>query len=206
MPAADRRDRRDLGLWSDSRIVLFDGIYTVFGTALSGLSLLAAWASPFVPDMRYPFGRGPRSRWRSSSGAALTATSSTRRSIRSRPARGGQRRGTTSVIAYGVITLLVSLAVVVALAPRRARNWSRRRLPNGKRGCAERDHRRRRRGRGGDRAALGARELIAYADPVLVLIAVVVLAPVPWRLLRAGGREILEGPTAGGQRLRGGSR
>ena len=41
------------GLWSDSRIVLFDGIYTVFGTALSGLSLLAAWAAGLSPDKRY---------------------------------------------------------------------------------------------------------------------------------------------------------
>lgn len=31
------------GLVADARIVLFDGIFTIFGTALSGLSLLASW-------------------------------------------------------------------------------------------------------------------------------------------------------------------
>jgi predicted Co/Zn/Cd cation transporter (cation efflux family) len=49
----------------------------------------------------------------------------------------------------------------------------------------------------GAAAAVGAdlagwHGVVAYADPALVLLAVAVLAPVPWRLLRSGGREVLE--------------
>jgi predicted Co/Zn/Cd cation transporter (cation efflux family) len=36
-------------------------------------------------------------------------------------------------------------------------------------------------------------EAVAYADPVLVLIACALIAPVPFRLLRAAGLELLEG-------------
>ena len=105
------------GLWSDSRIVLFDGIYTVFGTALSGLSLLAAWAAGLSPDKRYPFGRGAAIPVAIViQGAALTATLvyAAVDSI-SLLLEGGSDAAPLSVIAYGVITLLVSLAVVVAL-------------------------------------------------------------------------------------------
>ena len=46
------------GLAVESRLVLFDSVFTIFGTALSGLSLLASWAAGLEPDDRYPFGRG----------------------------------------------------------------------------------------------------------------------------------------------------
>ena len=45
------------GILGDSRIVLFDGVYTLFGTALSGLSLLAAWVASRDATEAYPFGR-----------------------------------------------------------------------------------------------------------------------------------------------------
>lgn len=72
------------GLIADSRIVLFDGVFTVLGTALSGLSLLASWAAGLRPDERYPFGREAVIPVAIVvQGAALTGTSCTRRSMRS---------------------------------------------------------------------------------------------------------------------------
>ena len=183
------------GLVADSRVVLFDGVFTIFGTALSALSLLAAWAARLAPDERYPFGREAVIPVAIVvQGAALTATLlyAAIDSV-SLILSGGSDTAPTSVIGYGLVTLVVALVVAFGL-PRLA--------PRSELASAEADQ-----WRAGallsaiiavgaaaawGAAALGWHRAVPYADPVLVLVAVVVLAPVPWRLLRSGGREILE--------------
>ena len=183
------------GLVADARIVLFDGIFTIFGTALSGLSLLASWAAGLEPDERYPFGREAVIPVAIVvQGAALTATLfyAAFDSI-SLLLAGGTDAAPASVVGYGVLTLVVAIAVMLGL-PRLA--------PRSELAAAEADQWK----AGallsaiiavGAAAATGADTLgwdavVRYADPVLVLVAVAVLAPVPWRLLTSGGREILE--------------
>lgn len=183
------------GLVADARIVLFDGIFTIFGTALSGLSLLASWAAGLEPDERYPFGREAVIPVAIVvQGAALTATLvyAAFDSI-SLLLAGGTDAAPASVVGYGVLTLVVAIAVMLGL-PRLA--------PQSELAAAEADQWK----AGallsaiiavGAAAATGADALgwdavVRYADPVLVLVAVAVLAPVPWRLLTSGGREILE--------------
>lgn len=183
------------GLAAEARVVLFDGIYTVFGTALSGLSLLASWAAGLRPDERYPFGRGAVIPVAIViQGAALTGTLvyAAIDSV-SLLLDGGGDAAPLSVVGYGLVTLVISLAVVILL-PRLGRGSELV--------AAEADQWRAGAVLSGIIAAgasvaagaglLGWTSVVAYADPVLVLIAVVVMAPVPWRLLRSGGREILE--------------
>lgn len=183
------------GLVTDARIVLFDGIFTIFGTALSGLSLLASWAAGLEPDERYPFGREAVIPVAIVvQGAALTATLfyAAFDSI-SLLLAGGTDAAPASVVGYGVLTLVVAIAVMLGLprlAPRselaaaEADQWKAGALLSAiiAVGAAA--------ATGAD--ALGWDAVVRYADPVLVLVAVAVLAPVPWRLLTSGGREILE--------------
>ncbi|MCA0306801.1 MAG: cation transporter [Actinobacteria bacterium] len=183
------------GLVADARIVLFDGIFTIFGTALSGLSLLASWAAGLEPDERYPFGREAVIPVAIVvQGAALTATLfyAAFDSI-SLLLAGGTDAAPASVVGYGVLTLVVAIAVMLGLprlAPRselaaaEADQWKAGALLSAiiAVGAAA--------ATGAD--ALGWEAVVRYADPVLVLVAVAVLAPVPWRLLTSGGREILE--------------
>lgn len=183
------------GLVADARIVLFDGIFTIFGTALSGLSLLASWAAGLEPDERYPFGREAVIPVAIVvQGAALTATLfyAAFDSI-SLLLAGGTDAAPASVVGYGVLTLVVAIAVILGLprlAPRselaaaEADQWKAGALLSAiiAVGAAA--------ATGAD--ALGWDAVVRYADPVLVLVAVAVLAPVPWRLLTSGGREILE--------------
>ncbi len=183
------------GLVADSRIVLFDGIFTIFGTALSILSLVAAWAAGLRPTKRYPFGREAVIPVAIViQGAALTATLvyAAFDSI-ALILDGGTDTAPLSVIGYGLLTLVIAVAAGYGL-PR----W----CPDSELVAAEADQWR----AGGllsgiiavgataaaAAGALGWAAVVPFADPVLVLVAAAVLAPVPWRLLRAGGREILE--------------
>lgn len=106
---------------------------------------------------------------------------------------GGTDAAPASVVGYGVLTLVVAIAVMLGLprlAPRselaaaEADQWKAGALLSAiiAVGAAA--------ATGAD--ALGWDAVVRYADPVLVLVAVAVLAPVPWRLLTSGGREILE--------------
>jgi predicted Co/Zn/Cd cation transporter (cation efflux family) len=183
------------GLAADARVVLFDGIFTMFGTALSGLSLLASWAAGLEADDRFPFGRGAVIPVAIVvQGAALSATLvyAAIDSV-SLLFSGGTDAAPLSVVGYGLVTLVVAIAVTIGL-PRIA--------PDSELAAAEADQ-----WRAGallsaiiavgaaaatGAAAAGWHQIVPYADPVLVLVAVGVLAPVPVRLLRSGGREILE--------------
>ena len=187
------------GLVVDSRLVLFDGVFTIFGTALSGLSLLASWAAGLEPDDRYPFGRGsviPVAIL--IQGAALMATLAYAAfdSV-SLILAGGSDAAPLGVVGYGLLTLVIAIGVVVALprvAPRselaaaEAAQWRAGAVLSGiiAVGAAA--------AAGAD--AAGLHQVVAYADPALVLLAVAVLAPVPFRLLRSGGRELMEAAPA----------
>jgi predicted Co/Zn/Cd cation transporter (cation efflux family) len=183
------------GLLADSRVVLFDGVFTIFGTALSGLSLLASWAAGLEADERYPFGRGaviPVAIL--IQGAALMATLAYAGfDSLSLIVAGGSDGAPLSVVGYGLVTLVIAIGISVALlrvAPRselaaaEAAQWRAGAMLSGiiavgAAAAAVAD-------------AAGWDQVVAYADPALVLVAVAVLAPVPWRLLRSGGREIME--------------
>ena len=183
------------GLLVDSRIVLFDGVFTIFGTALSGLSLLASWAAGLDANERYPFGRGaviPVAIL--IQGAALMATLvyAAVDSV-SLILAGGSDAAPLSVVGYGLVTLLIAIGVAIALprlapqselAAAEVAQWRAGAVLSGiiATGAAA----------AAAAAAAGLHQVVAYADPALVLLAVGVMAPVPWRLLRSGGREILE--------------
>ncbi|MGC3993479.1 MAG: cation transporter [Propionicimonas sp.] len=183
------------GVLADSRVVLFDGLFTIFGTALSGISLFAAWAAGLEPDRRYPFGREaviPVAILLQGAALGGTLVYAAIDSF-SLLLAGGTDATPASVIGYGVVTLVVALVMTFAL---------RRLAPRSELAAAEADQ-----WRAGTvlsaiiavgaaaaagAAALGWHHVVPYADPVLVLVAVAVLAPVPWRLVRTAGREILE--------------
>lgn len=183
------------GIITDSRIVLFDGIYTVFGTALSGLSLFASWAAGRRASAKFPFGLEaviPVAIVIQGAALAGTLTYAALDSvalIRS----GGTDAAPATVIGYGLLTLGISL-VIHALLPRiapdselaqaEAEQWKAGAVLSGIISI-------------GAAAALGLSAFgltaaVPYADPILVLVATAAMAPVPWRLLRAGGRELIE--------------
>lgn len=183
------------GLIADSRIVLFDGVFTVLGTALSGLSLLASWAAGLRPDERYPFGREAVIPVAIVvQGAALTGTLVYAAFDAIALLRtGGTDAAPLSVIGYGALTLLAALGVAFGLprfAPTselvaaEAAGWRAGAVLSGIIVVGA--------GATAWAAGMGWTAVVPYADPVLVLVAVAVLAPTPWRLLRSGGREILE--------------
>jgi predicted Co/Zn/Cd cation transporter (cation efflux family) len=183
------------GLVADSRVVLFDGIFAIFGTALTGLSLLASRAAGLDPDHRYPFGRKA---WIPVAvvvqGAALAGTIAYAAiDAISVIISGGSETAPAGVVGYGVVSLVGAMAVALAL-PRmapgsdlvaaEAAQWRAGSLLSAIIAI-------------GAAAAAGAQQLgwdrlAPYADPVLVLVAVAVLSPVPFRLLRSGGLELLE--------------
>ncbi|MFT4108091.1 cation transporter [Propionicimonas sp.] len=183
------------GVLAESRVVLFDGLFTSFGTALSGISLFAAWAAGLEADRRYPFGREaviPVAILLQGAALGGTLLYAAIDSVTLLLA-GGTDATPASVVGYGLVTLVVALAMTFAL---------RRLAPRSELAAAEADQ-----WRAGTvlsaiiaigaaaaaaAAALGWHQVVPYADPILVLVAVGVLAPVPWRLIRAAGREILE--------------
>jgi predicted Co/Zn/Cd cation transporter (cation efflux family) len=183
------------GIATDSRIVLFDGVYTFFGTALSGLSLLAAWIASRDATVRYPFGREAMIPVAIVlQGAALLGTLVVALvdSVALILAGGSDPAG-IGTIAYALLTGALAL-VVMWVIPRIA--------PHSELVAAERDQ-----WKAGmwlslliavgaaatyGIVALGWHGFAPYGDSVLVILAVLGLLPVPYGLLRSGGREILE--------------
>lgn len=191
------------GVVVESRVLLFDGVYTVLGILLSGLSLLAAAAAHAAPTRNFPFGKRAATPLAIGvQGAALFGTLIYAAVDAVTVIRGGGVDvSPVTVLAYGLVSALCSLAVV----------WRLARLSRSELVAAERTQ-----WRAGAMlsiviAAGGAIALwldgsrwdaaVPFADPVLVLLACVLISPVPFRLLRSAGLELLEAaPPAGVQR------
>ncbi|SKB10164.1 cation transporter [Aeromicrobium choanae] len=182
------------GVLADSRVLLFDGVYTVLGILLSGLSLLAAVAAGAAPTRRFPYGKQAATplaiglQGAALLGTLLYAAADAVIVIRA----GGADVGPGVVLSYGVLSALAALLVW----------WRLSRICDSELVGAERAQWK----AGallsaviavGGAVALGLDgtrwdAAVAYADPVLVLVACVLIAPVPYRLMRSAVMELLE--------------
>lgn len=184
-----------LGVVSGSRVIVFDGLYMGFGILLTGASLLAARAVAAGPTRKFPFGRealAPLVVVAQGLGIALAlvlAASDAIIVIRD----GGAQTNAWAIGGYGVATAVIGF-VVAAVLMRRA-------------GYSDIVRAEAAQWRSGSVLSaimiLGALfvplirlsawpQLANYVDPILVLVAVLVLAVIPVKLLRAGLQELLE--------------
>jgi len=184
------------GLAARADVLVFDGIYMVAGIALVAVSLLASRAAASAPSLRFPFGRHAATPLTvAMQGAAIFATLvyGAVTAVATLVAGGSQAAG-AAILAYGLVTLVVSVVVAVALqrvAP--ASDLAHAEVVSWRAGAVMsavvavgglvavvlQDA-------GHDRAA-------SFVDPVLVLVAVASIAPLPVRLMREGMHELLEG-------------
>ncbi|HEX5919889.1 MAG TPA: cation transporter [Nocardioides sp.] len=182
------------GVFAESRVLLFDGLFLVLGIVLSSLSLLAAAAAGSAPSRAFPFGkRAAMPLAIGVQGAALLGTllyAAVDAVVVIRG--GGVEVSPGTVLGYGAGSAAVSLVVV----------WRLRRTSTSELVLAEVAQWRA--GAllsaviavGGLVAVLldgsaGAR-FVPFADPLLVLVACALTAPVPLRMLRDSGLELLE--------------
>ena len=185
-----------LGVASGIRIILFDGAYMSIGLILSWASLQAARAAASGPSRRYPFGRDALAplvvviQGLALAGTLVLAFGDALVVIRD----GGSEVNVLVISVYGLVTGVVGFVVA----------WWLGRL-----------------GRGSDLVAAEAaqwragsmlsvimfvgalvvaglelttyRDVARFADPALVIVACLVLAVIPMRLIRSGVNELLEG-------------
>lgn len=183
------------GIVSGSQIILFDGMYAVVGIVLVVLSLRASRLVAAGPSEDYPFGREALSPLVIGiQGVAVVATCAYA-SVNAVLVivSGGSDISANSALVYGVITLLASVVVWIALRTPSRRSGllaaeSAQWLTSVLLGVAlvvaftavvllERS---------------GHREIGRYVDPALVLLACAVLAPIPVRMIRTTLAELLE--------------
>jgi len=184
------------GVAAQSRVLMFDGVFLVLGVVLTGLSLMAARAANAGPTARYPFGRPAVTPLAIAvQGAALLGTLALAAvDAVAIIAAGGSDVAAGTVAAYGIVSMVAAFAVA---------RWLRHRAPRSDLVAAEVAH-----WRAGALLSLvfavGAGvalllgttsldDVVRYVDPVLVLVACVLLVPIPVRLLRAAGVELMEG-------------
>ncbi|GEL94045.1 cation transporter [Cellulomonas composti] len=183
------------GIAAQSRVLLFDGAFVLLGIVLSALSLAASRAAAIAPSARFPFGRQAITpiaiaiQGAALLGTLLYAAADAIGIILD----GGSDVAAATVAAYGIVTMLVSLALA---------RWLGRTAPDSDLVAAEVAQ-----WRAGAVLSLvyaaGAGvalllsawsldDIVRYVDPGLVLLACVVLVPIPIRLLRAAGLELME--------------
>ncbi len=184
------------GLVVSSQIILFDGLYGVIGTVLSGLTLQVSTLVKRGPSARYPFGRealGPLVL--GVQGLVLVGAFSYAviDAIQIILTGGGDTQLGPALI-YAILAFLGSLVIYVVLRGMRqdselvaaeAAQW----LAAVYLGIAMLV---------GFISALLLQDsqwsgLAGYVDPVLVLVAAVVVAPTPISMIRTTMRELLEG-------------
>ncbi len=184
------------GLAVGSRVIVFDGVYGAIGLAMTWLALRASRAVDEGPTPRYPFGRESLTplvivlQGVALVGTLLLAAVDAVLVILD----GGTDTLPLSVVIYGALSGAASLLLAQHLLRRgghselvrvEALQWRAGALRNGV-------------------MLLGAvvailltstvgTDLVRYLDPVLVLIAVAMLAPLPASFLRSGLGELLEG-------------
>ncbi|WP_449385944.1 cation transporter [Cellulomonas soli] len=183
------------GIVAQSRVLLFDGAFVLLGIVLSALSLSASRAAATAPDARFPFGRQAITPIAIAvQGAALLGTLVyAAADAVTVIVAGGSDVAAGAVVAYGVLSMLASLALV---------RWLARTAPDSDLVAAEVAQ-----WRAGALlslvysvgaavalllAAWSLDDAVRYADPVLVLLACVLLVRIPLRLLRAAGLELME--------------
>ena len=184
------------GIAAQSRVLIFDGAFVVLGIVLSVLSLMASRAASAEPTAQYPFGKQAITPIAIAiQGAALLGTlvyaAADAVAI---IAAGGSDVSAGTVVAYGLVTATCSFALV---------RWLERQAPDSDLVGAEVAQWRASAllslvYAGGAAVALllaawSLHAVVRYVDPGLVLLACVILVPIPVRLLRAAGRELLEG-------------
>ncbi|MEI7453349.1 MAG: cation transporter [Actinomycetes bacterium] len=184
------------GLVVSSQIILFDGLYGVIGTVLSGLTLQVSTLVKRGPSARYPFGRealGPLVL--GVQGLVLVGAFSYAviDAIQIILTGGGDTQLGPALI-YAILAFLGSLVIYVVL--RRMRQDSELVAAEAAQWLAA--------------VYLGIAMLVGfisalllqdsqwsglagYVDPVLVLVAAVVVAPTPISMIRTTMRELLEG-------------
>lgn len=183
------------GVAAQSRVLLFDGAFILLGIVLSVLSLMASRAAAQDPTVRFPFGKSAVTPLAIAvQGVALLGTLLYAAvDAVAVVVGGGSDVAPGTVVAYGLITMTCSYALA---------RWLAHRAPGSELVAAEVAQWRAGAmlslvfAGGAGLALVLARtsldDAVRYVDPVLVLAACVVLAPVPLRLLRAAGLELLE--------------
>ena len=183
------------GIAAQSRVLIFDGAFVALGIVLSVLSLMASRAASAKPTAQFPFGKQAITPIAIAiQGAALLGTliyaAADAVAI---IVAGGSDVSAATVVAYGLVTMTCSFVLS---------RWLARRAPDSDLVGAEVAQ-----WRAGALlslvyaagaavalllAAWSLHSVVRYVDPGLVLLACVVLVPIPIRLLRAAGRELLE--------------
>ncbi len=184
------------GLAVESQVILFDGLYSIIGFVLSWFGLRASALVAAGPTPHYPFGREALAPLVVAIQAIVLLGTFGYASVDAVGVilAGGGETEIGSALVYSVLTLVASLGLRAALAKR---------------------------AQGSDLVAaevtqwaasvvLGVALVIGFAvalaiqstslsglapfvDPVLVLVAAVLILPTPLRMLRASFRELLEG-------------
>jgi len=181
------------GIAAQSRVLLFDGAFILLGIVLSALSLMASRAAADVPSARFPFGKAAVTPLAIAvQGVALLGTLiyAAVDAVAVITAGGADVEPGT-VLAYGLITMTCSYAIA---------RWLAHRAPDSELVAAEVAQWRAgallslvfAAGGGLALALADVGDVVRYVDPVLVLVACLVLLPIPLRLLRAAGLELLE--------------
>lgn len=184
------------GLIVGSRIIVFDGVYGIVGLSLTWIALRASRASQSGPSDRYPFGRESLTPFAivlqgvAMLGTLLLAAVDAVLVI----IDGGSDVAPISVVVYGAFSAVVSALFTAHLFRRaggselvtvEALQWRAGAVRNAVMVA------------GAAVAILVATttsgDLVRFLDPVLVLVAVAMLAPIPVRFLRSGVYELLEG-------------
>jgi predicted Co/Zn/Cd cation transporter (cation efflux family) len=184
------------GLAVGSRIIVFDGVYGIIGLSLTWISLRASRAVESGPSARYPFGRESLTPFAimlqgvAMLGTLLIAAVDAVVLILD----GGSDVAPISVVIYGLLSAVVSGIFAAHLLRRsggselvrvEALQWRAGAVRNAVMVI------------GATVAVLIASTsfggLVRFLDPVLVLVAVAMLAPIPIRFLRSGIYELLEG-------------
>ena len=185
-----------LGVLSGTRTIVFDGAYMGIGLVLTAISLKASSASAGGPTRRFPFGRDALTplvvliQGLAVAGTLLVAAGDAVVVIRD----GGSPVNAAIIAIYGGATAAIGFGVAA---------WMRRTAPDSDLVVAEIAQ-----WRAGAILSvmmllgagvalvlqnLGLNDVALYVDPVLVLLACLILAYIPIGLIRTGLNELLEG-------------
>lgn len=183
------------GIASGASVIVFDGVYMLAGIVLVGVSLIAARAASIGPSREHPFGlHGATPLAVALQGAALLGTLvyGCVDAI-SVIIGGGSEAAATQVVAYGVVSGLISVLVMVALrGPARTSALVGAEVLSWRAGALLSLVVAVGGGIGVALKAAGHENVAVYVDPTLVFVASVGIAPMALGLIRGGVRELLE--------------